>query len=188
METTKKYLGKYRRDSQRLNNWDYRSNGIYFISICTKYRSKDFGYVQDQQMHLNSFGEIVQHHWASILPSIYPQIILDDFMIMPDHVHGILHIFHENDCRDVSERLYNKYQIRDAYQGYNPHMSKISAHPGSISTVIRSFKGSTCKEIRKIHPEFTWQRNYHDHIIQSEYELDRIRKYIQENPKNYNNS
>lgn len=159
MKTRDLYLGTFRKQSNRCPAWNYNSEGIYFITINTKFRSKDFGYVENGKMVLNTQGNIIQYHW-NLIPKIYPEIILDSFMIMPDHFHCILHIDYGPYCRDVSgrdvsqKRLYNNFnknknQPRPNYHGNHPKMSAISAKPKSISTIIRSFKGSTTKDIAK---------------------------------------
>jgi len=90
-----KFMNKYRIPSARLKNWDYRSSGAYFITICTKDRIHYFGHIVDHEMIHNAIGMIAQQCWIDI-PNHFPFIELGNFVIMPNHVHGILIIHHAN--------------------------------------------------------------------------------------------
>lgn len=179
------FANKYRNGSFRCQNWNYTSDGWYMITVCTKYRSPDFGYVKNGRMVLNDMGRIVQGRWLEIA-KLSPCVQLDEFIIMPDHIHGIIHIRHANNCRCVARlRTYNKHEPRYEYEGDHPRMSGIAPRAGSISTIVRSFKSATAKHIHPHNPEFQWQKRFHDRIIQSPGELQQKRTYIRNNPKNY---
>lgn len=170
-----KFKNKYRTISHRLKNYDYSSNGAYFITICTRNRQHLFGDIVNGEMVLNDLGKIVADEWKKT-EKIRKNITIDEFVIMPNHVHGILMV-DNNYCRDVlSKRLYT---------GKHLQMSKISPTKNSISTTVRFFKRQTIIESRKINPNFVWQSNYHDRIIRDEDELNRIREYIIWNPQNW---
>ena len=84
-----KFRNKYRIPSTRLQNWDYSSNGYYFITICTKERKHNFGEIVDYKMKLSRIGEIAYKYWFEI-PNHFSFVELDEFVVMPNHVHGIL--------------------------------------------------------------------------------------------------
>ncbi|MBT6162056.1 MAG: hypothetical protein HOH81_10255, partial [Flavobacteriaceae bacterium] len=88
-----KFRGKYRIPSNRYKNWDYRNNGYYFITICTQNREHFFGKIVDDQMVLNELGEIVHTQWYAS-EKIRQNIFLDEFVIMPNHIHGIGNAFY----------------------------------------------------------------------------------------------
>lgn len=126
-------------------------------------------------MHLNTSGKIVEYCILQI-STIYKNVYVDECIIMPDHVHMILHIstIQNGNNRDVS--------MKRLYQGNHKHMSQISPSSKSLSVIIRSFKGESTNILHKINPEFSWQSNYHDRIIRSEYELEVIQNYVRLNP------
>jgi REP element-mobilizing transposase RayT len=86
---TVKYKNKYRIATIRLKNYDYSQNGCYFVTICTKDKQKYFGNIENEKMVLNEIGEIVEKFWLEI-PKHFPSVVLDEFVIMPNHVHGII--------------------------------------------------------------------------------------------------
>jgi REP element-mobilizing transposase RayT len=168
-----KYQNKYRIESTRLNGWDYSSNGHYFITICTKNRDYFLGEITNSKMKYSKSGEIANQYWSSI-PDHFSNVELDAFQIMPNHIHGIIIINNEN--RNVNgNRIYN---------GPYPEMSAISPKPKSLPVIIGSYKSIVKKTINRNYPVkgFKWQHRFHDHIIRNENELNRIRKYIRENP------
>ncbi|MCK9328141.1 MAG: hypothetical protein M0P69_21775 [Bacteroidales bacterium] len=91
----KRYKGKYRIESTRLRGWDYGSNGMYFITICTYNREHYFGEIITPTMQLSEIGKIAQNYWNQI-PKHFPFVQLNEFVVMPNHVHGII-IINKND-------------------------------------------------------------------------------------------
>lgn len=170
-----KFKNKYRIPSARLPNYDYSQNGSYFITICTKNRESFFGEIKNGKMQLSEIGKIVAIEWIKT-EQIRSHIILGQWMIMPNHFHGILIV-----NNDGLQKRSNKYY------GSNPQMSQISPTKNSISTAIRFFKRQTTIESRKINPNFAWQSRFHDHIIRNENEFNRISQYIMFNPRNWKN-
>ena len=83
-----KFQGKYRIASARLQSWDYGANGAYFITICTKNRKYFFGEIENHQMILNDIGKLAEKYWIEI-PAHFTFIELGEFVIMPNHTHGI---------------------------------------------------------------------------------------------------
>lgn len=91
------YKNKYRVESTRLKDWDYSSTGCYFITICTKNQECFFGDIVNGKIRLSKIGEIISHVWMEI-PQHFHNIELDEFVIMPNHIHGIV-IIHNDDVR-----------------------------------------------------------------------------------------
>ena len=162
----KKFKNKYRIESARLKNWDYSSDGAYFITIMTKKRECFWGEINSGKMILNDLGKIIQHYWDEI-PQHFPFIKLDEMIVMPNHIHGILMI--ETPKLDVST--------------INNTNNQKQWKPGTIGVVINQFKRICTINSRKINPDFGWQSRFHDHIIRNKNELNRIRKYIKDNPQ-----
>ena len=164
----KLFKNKYRIKSIRLKDWDYSSNGYYYITICTKNRKCVLGNVVNGKMGLSQIGEIVQHCWHD-LPNHYPNCNLDVLIIMPNHVHGIVIIDNENVKSNVEA-------------GFKPASTNMKQH--GLFEIIRAFKTFSSRKINGMQNlfHFNWQRDYYEHIIRDEHELNRIREYITNNP------
>ena len=191
---SEKFKGKYRNETFRAQWWDYNSNGAYFITICTQNRVHYFGEIQDGQMILSEIGKLVHQFWMEI-PNHFPHIRLGEFVVMPDHMHGIL-ILDRNSRRDVSPKHPNistqhpnisNDESFDIQNHPHHHFSSISPKSGSIPVAIRSFKSVLSKHAHKLNKDFQWQKLYHDRIIRDFEEFIRIKYYIQNNPKNWMN-
>jgi len=135
-----------------LKNFDYSEENAYFITICTKNRKRIF-WENKTIFELNEFGNIVMKHWMKI-PQVYDNVMLDEFVIMPNHIHGIIII--EDKKLNAIGNIINQYKT-------------------SVTKEIRQVSSDNKLEI--------WQRNYYEHIIR-EREIDRIRCYIANNPHN----
>ncbi len=183
----KKYQNKYRIPSARLKNWDYGSNGAYFITICTQNREHFFGEIVETQFIASEIGTLAEKFWMEI-PQHFSYIELGNFVVMPNHVHGIL-IIDKNvktlQC-NVSE---NESPVETLHcnvsTNKNEQMANISPKSGTISTILRSYKSVVTKNARFIHAEFGWQPRFHDHIIRNAPEWERIQTYIENNPMNW---
>ncbi|MBL7732965.1 MAG: transposase [Chitinophagaceae bacterium] len=156
-----KFQNKYRIESARLASWDYRWPGAYFITICTKNREHFFGSVINQQMQLSKIGELAHSCWTEI-PAHAMNILLGEFVIMPDHVHGIIII-------DVETR----------------HASSLHSRKNSISSIVGGFKSSVTRLARPVNSLFNWQSRFYDRIIRDREEFIRISDYIRNNPANW---
>ena len=156
----------FRPRSLRHQGWNYASSGWYFVTICTGEKKPHFGHIDAEgTMHLNAFGMIVEEEWQRTA-SIRSSVQLDDYRIMPNHFHGILIL--DNDTAVDPENLAKK----DHWQA------------GCLGAVISRFKEQCTKRIRKAGClSFAWQRSFYDHIIRNEKDLERIRKYMWENPE-----
>lgn len=160
---------RHRRRSIRLRGYDYREAGAYFVTICTANRECFFGEIVDEAMQLNRLGEIVQDEWhrTSILR---PQVSLDAFVVMPNHIHGIISF----DAQEEGKARLAPTTARFVYPIAE-----------SLPSVLGAFKSACTKRINLArqtpgHP--LWQRNYYEHVVRSESELARVREYIATNP------
>ena len=161
---------KHHRRSIRLKGYDYSQPGAYFVTICVYNRACLFGDVAEGEMRLNAFGEIVHQEWLRTA-DIRPNVELDAFVVMPNHIHGII-ILHD-DGRGTLQRAPTKTE----------RFGKPT--PNSIPTIVRLFKSATTKrvnEMRRTPGVPVWQRNYYEHIIRDDESMNRIREYIAQNP------
>jgi putative transposase len=170
----KLYKNRFRVKSARCPNWDYGSRGAYFITICTKGRVKYFGTIKNGCMKLSDAGKIAERCWDE-LPEHFPNIVIDEFVIMPNHVHGIIII-----VKNISSG--SKDSIENSQS-----MSSISPKSGSIGSIIRSYKSACSCKINRASPalEFNWQPRFYDIIIRNHLSFERIQRYIQTNPMNW---
>ena len=167
------FKDKYRIESTRLRNWDYRSAGVYFVTICAKNREPVFGSIKDGDMHLSAAGEIAAQCWVAI-PAHFAGVELDEFVIMPDHVHGMIVL-----TNMVVETLH-----ATSLHATSPQktMADISPKPGALGVVVRSYKSAVSRLVRRAGVEFAWQERYWDHIVRDDSEFGRIQIYIINNP------
>ncbi len=158
------YFNNFRgRRSIRLKDYDYSQVGIYFVTICARDRECLFGEIINEEMYLNDLGRITQRCWEEIIIH-YPKAELDEYIIMPNHLHGIIFIIDDSvGVQNIEPLRQNRYQ----------HII-----PGSVGAIIRGFKIG----VKKNCGQTVWQRNYYDHIIRNENSLEEIRNYIYSNP------
>ncbi len=168
---------KYRVESTRKSDWDYRLPGWYFVTICTQRRICHFGSVVGSNVQLSLIGEFAENHWKA-LPSHYENVALDSFVVMPNHFHGIIVIGGEHAFSPTNGSAPSKQKGKGKF-------SSISPRAGSIAAIIRSYKaGVTLSCRRNGFTEFQWQPRFHDHIIRGR-SLSAIRDYVQNNPANW---
>ncbi len=183
-----RYRG-YRVETTRLRDWDYRNEGLYFVTICTSGRAPWFGEIRDGVMHLSEVGRIAAMYWQAI-PEHHVHVLCDQFVVMPDHVHGILALTgNDADRSNVRKNVSGPRNIRtqpDVLSNVSTNgkvMSRISPPAQSLSVVVRSYKSAVtrwCKQNGP--PEFAWQERFYDHVIRNQDALDKIRRYVDENP------
>lgn len=176
---TVKFQNKYRIPSARRQGYDYGQNGAYFITICTKNRLHFFGKIENGKMILNETGQLAEKFWSEI-PIHFPFVKLGGFVVMPNHVHGILVI-----DRDITTVETLQCNVSTETTDPNQQMSNISPKPGTISTIIRSYKSVVTKYANHSGLAFGWQTRFHDHIIRNNRAYQRIENYIINNPKNW---
>ena len=163
---------KHRTDSTRLKEWDYSSSAYYFITICTKYRKVFLGRVVRENIELSEIGEICNSYWSEI-PKHFRNATLDEYIVMPNHIHGILII----DNPTVETR--HGVPLQDG-TFTNKFSKPIS---GSLSVIINQYKSSVTRWCRNNgYNNFGWQRRFYEHIIRNEKSLNKIREYIKYNP------
>ena len=150
---------KIKRRAQRLKQFSYNNAGHYFVTINTKHNFPYFGNINCYKLQLNNIGIIVDLQWNNI-PMHYNNVIIDEYIIMPNHLHGIVII-----TKTVGNRLACS-------------ANKTNRNIELLPKVIGSFKAGVSREVRKIVPEFYWQKSYYDHIIRNEKSLEKIREYI----------
>ncbi|MDJ0650318.1 MAG: transposase [Xenococcaceae cyanobacterium MO_188.B19] len=170
------YKNKYRIESARCPQWDYTSNGHYFVTICTHNRQHFFGNVIVGKMQLSDIGVIVAQEWQKT-PHIRPNVQLDEWVVMPNHFHGIIII---NNPEETFRRNVSNTKNETTQPETN---NKSRLKPNSLGSIIGQFKSVCTKQIRKIgFTDFCWQTRFHDHIIRDEKSLQRVRQYIINNP------
>jgi putative transposase len=160
---------KHHHRSLRLKDYDYAQAGAYFVTIVTRDRACLFGDVVDADMRLNRYGEIARTDWQAI-PKHFPDVALDIFLVMPNHVHGII---------SINGGARHAVPLPSPFERFGKPVS------GSIPTIVRSFKSIVTKDINELRHTpgaSIWQRNYFEHVIRDEESLNRIRQYILDNP------
>lgn len=158
------------RKPNRLKYYDYSQAGWYYVTICTQNHQHHFGIIKNEKMMLNEFGGIVVEFWDEI-PKHFPNVELDEFVIMPNHIHGII--------------IINNVGIDNHRSNNNIHREEnfLPLHKTRLSNVIKGFKIGVTKWCKNNnYSDFKWQRSFYDRIIRNEKELYNIRKYINQNP------
>ncbi len=171
-------FNKRSRRSIRKKDYNYSKPGNYFITICTMNQECLLGEIHEGKMILSAAGEIANSEWLRT-PMVRPEIELDAFVIMPNHLHGII-IKHarrgDPAGRPADPAIKDRASHRDAP----------TLEPGTIGSIVGQFKSISTKKIRETeYLGFHWQRNYYEHIIRNRSELENIRKYIMENSANW---
>lgn len=163
-----KYQGKYRTSSARLNGWDYGSQGLYFVTICTKDRVQYFGEIKELSgeayLQPSEIGEVALNNWLEI-PNHYSFVELNQYVVMPDHIHGIIYL--------------NKPD-KSSWE-----MNKFGPQKDNLASIMRGYKSSIKGYANLNAIEFGWQSKYYDRVIRNEKEYLNIRSYIQDNPANW---
>jgi REP element-mobilizing transposase RayT len=159
----------HHRRSIRLKEYDYTQIGAYFVTICTHQRQCLFGEIIDGEMHPNLSGQVVISRWRNI-PHHFSSIKLDEFIVMPNHLHGII---------IISDGLRNQKGKALPLRGTDN---------GSLGAIVQNFKSISTRKINQINRSSgtpVWQRNYYEQIIHDEIALDNIKKYIITNPSHW---
>ncbi len=179
------YWQKHHRRSIRLKKFGYDARNSYFVTINVSGKENVLGDIDaNGRLYLNAYGQIAHDSWKS-LPRHFPFITLDAFVIMPNHVHGILHLYHDATIHSgIVRRGVACYAPTDADQDMDRKLLRGPAS-GSLGAVIRSYKSAVTKRINIIRNApgvKLWQRNYYERVIRSAMDLQRIRQYIESNP------
>jgi REP element-mobilizing transposase RayT len=170
----------HHRKSIRLKGYDYSQPGLYFITICVQDRKHLFGKIENKEMILNEAGKIAEACWQEI-PEHFPNVKLHEYIIMPNHVHGIVEIV-------GAENFLPQYSQTDTV---SPVGAENILPQHSIGSIVKGFKIGVTKWFRnnkvgaiKILSSI-WQRNYYEHIIRNEQSFEHITAYIINNPSNW---
>lgn len=162
------------RRSVRLANVDYSQIGHYFLTVCAAEKRMLFGSMTDKTVSLNSIGKIAQSVWTQI-PQHFQGVELGEFVIMPNHMHGIV---------SITRRARHAVPLpgKDRLETFSSPIS------GSIATMVRSFKAEVTRRVRVERRDkafSVWQRGFYEHVIRDADEYANARRYIVENPKRF---
>jgi REP element-mobilizing transposase RayT len=208
----------HHRRSIRLKGYDYSQPGAYFVTICVQDHECMLGEIKQGWVGLSSVGEIAQKYWMEI-PAHYPQVSIDDFVIMPNHIHGIIVINENHQLGELKDQKLIPGQpgpnnlarwntrgpigvenfqpqrspllpgdiIRESFVASKLGDRKINQYqhiiPESVGSIIRAYKAAVTLWCRRNgYPGFKWQRDFYEHIVRNDGELQRIRVYIVNNP------
>ncbi|MBI4992743.1 MAG: transposase [Candidatus Magasanikbacteria bacterium] len=188
------FKNKFRIPSARLPGYDYGQPGFYFVTICAELRVCYFGDVLDGEMVLNDAGKIVLNELLKT-PQIRPNVTLDEFVVMPNHLHIIIIINEIRSTTSVaaglvaeSESVVETHCNASLHErprhDDKPYHNKFGPQRNNLASIVRGFKSTTTKQINKKygHKYFAWQSRFYDHIIRDEISYNNIQYYIQQNP------
>ena len=169
------------RKSIRLKDYDYTYEGAYFVTVCVHGRRCVLGHVKNGEMVLNDAGKMVADYWME-LPKRFSNVEMDEYMVMPNHLHGIIVIAGSDRCVSVGAPLVGALN--------NPAKRAGTRPAPTLGEMIGAFKSLTTNEyIRNVKtkkwPAFRrhfWQRNFYEHVIRNEFDLNQVREYILNNP------
>jgi REP element-mobilizing transposase RayT len=190
----------HHRRSIRLKGYDYSQEGLYFITICVQEHKCVFGHIAAGEMILSNYGQVAKDCWQAI-PQHYPHVVLHEFVIMPNHLHGIIEITQgvgaelkigdsqyfppcndDKNNRTNNNRVENirplRAEIADNRVENIPPPPRPNCESGTIGAIVRGFKIGVTKQIGYS----VWQRNYHEHIIRDRNRHAIIVDYINNNP------
>ena len=183
----------HRRRSIRLNGYDYAQAGAYFITICTKNRQCLFGRVEYDKMILTDAGNIAYNEWLKT-PQIRPNVVLDVFIIMPNHIHGIIIITNDRRGELHSPQKYDgenrRGELHSPLVMHSPNIkqgecdSPLRSPSNTIGAMVRGYKSAVTKQIKSLDNtiDCVWHRNYYEHIIRDARAYNNISNYIINNP------
>jgi REP element-mobilizing transposase RayT len=177
----------HNRQSIRLTGYDYSSPGHYFVTICVKDMVCIFGDVKNGIMGLSKNGLIIQDEWLKTIER-RANIHLDEFVVMPNHVHGIIEIVNAGVDNHVG--IDCNQSLHDETLRHNQPPHNYGPQSNNLFAIIRGFKGATTKRINEINGNYEhgsiWQSRFYDRIIDTDEQLEIIRWYIKNNPKRWN--
>lgn len=162
------YQNKIGRRSIRLKGYDYSTPGMYFVTVCTQKRLCLFGDVFNGKMHLNDAGKMVHTAWNQ-LSVVFPGVVIDEFVVMPNHIHGIIVLYWGNNHKGNHKGCPYSITLGDIVGAFKSY------------TTFQYILGVKTQQWPPF-PTRLWQRNYYEHIIRNPQSLNRIRQYILHNP------
>lgn len=173
------------RRSIRIPAFDYSAPGAYFVTIVTQDRTALFGSIGEGEMRLSRAGSIADRCWRD-LPEHFPHVELSSFVIMPNHVHGILILRPTTIPRGiVSDAVASETGRGTIYRAPTEQFG--TPRIGTIPTIVRTYKAAVTRALGRSpgKRQPVWQRNYYEHVIRDEADWDRLRRYIDANPMNW---
>ena len=182
-----RFDNKYRIPSARWAGWDYGWNGAYFVTMCTAGRIHYFGEIQDGVMGLTALGQAARDCWDEI-PAHFPFVLLDAFVVMPNHVHGIIVI--DKPDGDGSAPVGTQVETQGVvetqdFASLRKPQNRFGPQSQNLASIVRGYKIGVTKFARRMEIPFEWQARYHDRVIRNHDEHERIWEYIQHNPQNW---
>lgn len=163
----------HRRRSLRLPRFDYTRQGAYFVTLCTRNRACLFGEIVNGEMRLNDVGSVAHRMWEEI-PTHFPQVETDVWVVMPNHVHGVIVVADSNVGVSRTVGATHASPLRPAGLPKRSLGAVVGSYKSAVSKHVNAMRGTPSVSV--------WQRNYYDHVIRNESALDRIRQYIADNP------
>jgi REP element-mobilizing transposase RayT len=189
----------HHRRSIRLKGYDYSSEGLYFITICCHNKVCLFGHVLNGAMVLNEYGQIAFNEWMKT-PEIRPNVELGEFIVMPNHIHGIIRITrrgesyspnsggesHSPDCRGDSRGVLNTPDFMGESVSPQRYSPRLQGPSQTIGAIVRGYKSAVTKKLNALGVgRKVWQRDYYEHIIRNEQAYNNISNYIVNNPSKW---
>jgi len=168
------YQEKYRVESARLNGWDYRSRGWYFVTLCAQNHACIFGEVADGEVQLSPVGLVADTELRS-LAGHYDNVQIDGHVVMPNHVHAIVVIEGEH-CFSPRARMMPDEKMGSEFT---------SPKAGSLAAIIRSYKSGVTRRCHELGLNIKWQSRFHDHLLRGDKVIAAVREYIRNNPVNW---
>ena len=169
------FHNKYRIESTRLQGWDYRWRGWYFVTICTHNRRHILGTIVDNEVHLSAVGRIADVELRAV-STHYENVDVDEYIVMPNHVHAIFMIDGEH-CFSPQKK---------AMPAWAPKRAFTSPEAGSLSAIVRSYKAGVTLKCRELgFRQEIWQPRFRDHLLRGDKVISAVREYIRNNPANW---
>jgi putative transposase len=192
------FARRYRIASTRLKSWDYSSEAMYFVTICTKFREMYFGEIvalptattaHPAALQPTEIGKVVRYEWCKTIEKRKDMNIrLGEFVVMPNHIHGIVMIganAYNSQLLPAREQENKRNINNNNSKAELDRSNKYASQSKNLASVMRGFKSSVTTYARKNGIAFDWQPRYHEHIIRSSEEFRRITTYIKNNPSNW---
>ncbi len=189
------FKNRYRIETTRLKGRDYSNSGFYYVTVCVKNREMLFGEIVNNKMILNEHGKIINHCWYDLI-NHYENMKPDTFVIMPNHIHGIVVIFDiskKNNDGDIEINIDTNDNVETGFKPVSttfttpltPSSMPKTKKQYSLSEIIRGFKTFSARKINQLRNTSgvsVWQPRFYDRIIRDEQELFNVRNYINNNP------
>ncbi|MEO7175581.1 MAG: transposase [Saprospiraceae bacterium] len=177
-----KFQNRYRISSTRIQNWDYGWEAAYYVTIITKGRKCLFGEIVNSEMLLSDIGSVANSLWFDII-NHETNIELGDFVVMPNHLHGIIIINGDMNATDYIGRFQSSYNITTPESTGEKRFQ--NPGKGSLSTIIGSYKSAVTRQCHRLGYDFAWLPRFYERIIKDEVAFQNISNYIKNNPQNW---